>query len=119
MGCRLHGWILVGALLACGGAAAQVGLGFLAETPMARFNADDVKLMNGAIERALAAAEIGTTVSWANEATTSSGEVTAQRAFEHMGRPCRDLRVINRHRRLEASGIYTMCREDGQWKLAQ
>ncbi len=43
----------------------------------------------------------------------------AQRAFEHMGRHCRDLRVVNRHRRLESSGVYTMCREDGQWKLAQ
>lgn len=119
MGRRLHGWVLAWALLACGGAAAQVGIGFLAETPLSRFNEDDVRLMNGAIAKALAAAEIGTTVRWANEATPSSGEVTAQRAFEHMGRACRDLRVINRHRRLEASGIYTLCREDGQWKPAQ
>lgn len=115
----LHGWILAGAWLACGGAAAQVGLGFLAETPMARFNGDDMKLMNGAIEKALAAAEIGTTVRWSSDSTASSGEVTAERAFELMGRPCRDLRVVNRHRRLENSGVYTMCREDGQWKLAQ
>jgi surface antigen len=119
MGRRLHGWILAGALLACGGVAAQVGIGFLAETPMSRFNEADLKLMNGAIERALSAAEIGTTVRWANEATPSSGEVTAERAFEHMGRPCRDLRVVNRHRRLENSGVYTVCREGGQWKLAQ
>jgi surface antigen len=107
--------IVAAALFACGGAAAQVGLGFLAETPMARFNADDLKLMNSAIERALAEAEIGTTVRWANEATSSSGEVTAQRAFENGGRPCRDLRVVNRHRRLENSGLYTMCRDNGKW----
>jgi surface antigen len=112
---RLHGWILAGAMLACGGAAAQVGLGFLAETPMARFNGDDLRLMNGAIEKSLAAAETGTTVRWANEATSSSGEVTPQRAFEHAGRPCRDLRVVNRHRRLENSGVYTLCRDNGQW----
>jgi surface antigen len=118
MGRRLHGWILAGAWLACGGAAAQVGLGFLAETPMARFNDDDIRLMNGAIDKALAAVELGTPVRWANEATSSSGEVTAERAFERMGRPCRDLRVVNRHRRLENSGVYTLCREDGQWKLA-
>jgi hypothetical protein len=96
---RLHGWIVAGAMLACGGAAAQVGLGFLAETPMARFNGDDLRMMNGAIEKALAAAETG----------------TAQRAFEHAGRPCRDLRVVNRHRRLENSGVYTVCRDNGQW----
>lgn len=119
MGRRLHGWILVGALLACGGAAAQVGLGFLAETPVSRFNDADLRLMNGAIDKALSTAEVGTTVRWANEATSSSGEVTAQRAFEQTGRPCRDLRVVNRHRRLENSGVYTLCREGGQWKLAQ
>ena len=115
MGRRPHRWILAGALLACGGVAAQVGIGFLSETPMSRFNEDDVKLMTGAIDKSLAAAEIGTTVRWANEATSSSGEVTAQRAFEHMGRPCRDLRVVNRHRRLENSGVYTMCRDNGRW----
>ena len=119
MGRRLQGWILAGAWLACGGAAAQVGIGFLAETPISRFNEADLKLMNGAIDKALSAAEIGTTVRWSSDGTASSGEVTAERAFEHMGRPCRDLRVVNRHRRLENSGVYTMCRENGQWKLAQ
>ena len=119
MGRTLHGWILAGAWFACGGAAAQVGLGFLAETPLSRFNEADLRLMSGAIDKALTAAEIGTPVGWANEKTPSSGEVTVQRAFERGGRPCRDLRVVNRHRRLEASGVYTMCREDGQWKLTQ
>ena len=106
-------------LLAFSGAAAAFGLGFLSDTPIRRFDADDLRLMNEAIEKALASSETGTPVRWANDSTSSSGEVTAERAFEHMGRPCRDLRVVNRHRRLEASGIYTMCREDGQWKLAQ
>lgn len=107
------------AALLASSVAAAAGLGFLAETPMGKFNEDDLKLMNGAIARALAAAEIGTPIRWANDKTLSSGEVTAQRAFEQMGRPCRDLKVVNRHRTLEASGVYTMCREDGQWKLAQ
>lgn len=111
--------IITAAVLAASGAAAAAGFGFLAETPMGRFNGDDLKLMNGAVEKALSANEMGKPVRWANEKTASSGEVTPQRAFENQGRPCRDLRVVNRHRRLEASGIYTMCREDGSWKLAQ
>ena len=106
------------AFLAAGTAAAQVGLGFLSETPLGRFNADDLRLMNEAIEKSLAAGEMGTPVRWANDQTSSSGEVTPQRAFESQGRPCRDLRVVNRHRTLESSGIYTMCRESGHWKLA-
>jgi surface antigen len=111
--------LVFAAAMLAGGVAAAAGLGFLAETPMGKFNEDDLKLMNGSIDRALSAAEIGKPVRWANEKTSSSGEVTVQRAFEHMGRPCRDLKVVNRHRALEATGVYTMCREDGQWKLAQ
>jgi len=115
----LLGFTVAAALLTGSGMAAAAGFGFLAESPMGRFNEDDLKLMNGAIERALAAAELGTPVGWANERTASSGEVTPQKAFENRGRPCRDLRVVNRHRRLESAGVYTMCREDGQWTLAQ
>ena len=107
------------ALIAGTGRAFAAGLGFLAETPMSRFNEEDLKLMNGAVEQALASAKLGAPVRWANGKNSSSGEVTPQRAFERGGRPCRDLRVVNRHRRLEASGVYTMCREDGHWTLAQ
>jgi len=110
-------WVLLAALLVAGTASAQVGFGFLAETPLARFNADDLKMMNAAIEKALGAPEPGTPVHWANDQTASSGEVIPQRAFEHQGRPCRDLRVVNRHRRLESSGIYTMCRDNDRWSL--
>jgi len=111
--------LVAGALLFGGAAAGAAGFGFLAETPMGRFNEDDLKLMNGAIDKALAASEMGTRIRWGNERTGSSGEVTPQRAFESKGRPCRDLRVLNRHKSLEASGVYTLCREDGGWKLAQ
>ena len=111
MGRSLQRLAIAAVLLAAGGAAGAAGFGFLADSPMGKFNEDDLKLMN--------TVEIGTPVRWANDKTSSSGEVAAQRAFELGGRACRDLKVVNRHRQLEASGIYTMCREDGQWKLAQ
>jgi surface antigen len=111
--------LLAAAVLGGSGAAAAAGYGFLAESPMGRFNEDDLKLMNGAIAEALAAKAIGTPVRWANDRTRSSGEVTPARSFESQGRPCRDLRVVNRHRTLEASGLYTLCRDNGDWKLAQ
>lgn len=107
------------ALLLGSAAAGAAGFGFLAETPMGKFNEDDLKLMNGAIDKALAASEMGTRIRWGNDRTGSSGEVTPQRAFASKGRPCRDLKVLNRHKSLEASGVYTLCREDGGWKLAQ
>lgn len=106
-------------LLAASSIATAAGLGFLAESPLARFNEDDLKLMNAAMEKALTATELGMRTSWVNDKTGSSGEVTPQRAFESRGRPCRELRVVNRHRALEASGVYTMCREDGRWNPEQ
>lgn len=106
-------------LLAVNGVAVAAGLGVLSDAPVRRFNADDLRLMNEAIERALAAGGTGSPVRWANDRTPASGEVTPQRTFERNGRSCRDLRVLNRHGTLEATGIYTLCREDGQWKLAQ
>lgn len=112
----MSGFAVGAALLA--GAAGASGLGFLSDTPLARFDAEDLRLMNGAIEQALASGAPGTPVRWANERTSSSGEVTAERAFESRGRPCRDLRVVNRHRRLESSGVFTLCRDNGQWTLA-
>jgi surface antigen len=116
---RLPGLAIAIALLVGPGGAAAAGFGFLADSPIARFNADDLKLMNGAIDRALVAGEVGVRTSWVNEKTGSSGEVTPQRAFERNGRACREVRIVNRHRTLEASGVYTMCREDGQWTLSQ
>ena len=111
--------LIIVALLGGGGASVAAGYGFLADSPMGKFNEDDLKLMNGAIDKALAAEAMGMPVRWANDKTRSSGEVTPKRAFEYQGRPCRDLRVVNRHRTLEATGVYTMCRDNGEWKLAQ
>jgi surface antigen len=111
--------IMAAALLATSGGAAAAGFGFLSETPLARFNVDDVKLMNGAIDRALAAGEVGTPVRWTGDGTRSSGEVTVQRAFESQGQACRDLRVVNRHRQLESAGVYTLCREGGAWRIVE
>jgi surface antigen len=109
--------LAVGATLFAG-AAGAAGFGFLSDTPLARFDAEDLRLMNGAIEQALSSPATGSPVRWANERTASSGEVTAQRDFDRQGRPCRDLRVVNRHRRLESAGVFTLCRDNGQWTLA-
>lgn len=115
----LPGLAIAIALLAGPGTGAAAGFGFLADSPVGKFNEDDLKLMNGAIDKALAASEVGARTRWVNEKTGSSGEVTPQRTFERNGRACRDVKIVNRHKMLEASGVYTMCREDGQWKLAQ
>lgn len=98
---------------------AASGLGFLSRGPMSRFNDADMKLLNEALGQALKAPQAGITIDWANDKSGASGSVTPQRLFEDKGVPCRELKVVNRHRQLEASGVYTLCRRDGRWKLAQ
>lgn len=108
------------ALVLFAGASAAAGLGFMSKGPMAKFNEADMKLLNAALDQARNAKEPGTPVAWANEKTGSSGEVTPVRLFDEGGRPCRDLKVVNRHKQLEASGVYTMCQQkDGRWVSKQ
>ena len=104
---------------ACVGAVQAAGLGFMSKGPMAHFNEADMKLLNQALDRALAATDTGTAVEWSNAATGASGAITPLRAFDIGGRPCREVKAVNRHRQLESSGVYTLCRGEGRWTLAQ
>ena len=106
-------------VVACVGAAQAAGLGFMSKGPMAHFNEADMRLLNQALDRALAAPETSTAVEWSNAATGAGGAITPLRAFDQTGRPCREVKVVNRHRQLESSGVYTLCRSEGRWKLAQ
>lgn len=99
--------------------AAASNLGFLARGPMSRFNDADMKLLNEAVSQALKAKDVGVANEWRNDKSGASGSITPQRAFDERGAPCRELKVVNRHRQLESSGVYTLCRRDGRWKLAQ
>lgn len=99
--------------------AQAAGLSFMARGPMANFNDADMKLFTGAVGQALTAPKAGSEVRWANEQTGASGEITPQRLYERGGLPCRDLKVVTRHRATESSGVYPMCRRDGRWVLAR
>ncbi len=103
--------------LAAAGAAAATGLGFLAKGPMAKFNDADMKLLNSALEQALTAEQPGAPIEWRNEKSGASGVITPERLFEDSGRPCRELRIVNRHRQVQASGVYTMCLRNGRWEF--
>ena len=116
--CALPAVVLV-AVAAVTSVAQAAGLGFMSKGPMSHFTEADMKLLNQALDRALAAPEMGAAVEWANPATSAGGAITPLRAFEEKGRPCREVKAVNRHRQLESSGVYTLCRSDGRWKLAQ
>ena len=61
------------AVLGAIGGAQAAGLGFMSKGPMAHFSEADMKLLNQALDKALAAPETGTPVEWSNPATSAGG----------------------------------------------
>jgi surface antigen len=90
---------------------------FLDQAPAHHFNEQDNALVTGAIDAVLADNTEGAARTWQNDATGSSGSVTAMGRFEDQGRDCRRLRMLNRARGEEATSTYDLCRIDGVWKL--
>lgn len=93
--------------------ASAQNYGFLRNTPVARFDATDMRLYTNAAKRALEAPELGQPVPWKNEKTGSEGSVTAAAGLRE---GCRTLTVENRHKMLSARGQHHVCQIDGQWK---
>ncbi len=99
-------------------AIAQGNLGFLKDTPMAYFRADDVKLMRAAAAEVLKIARDGTRKDWDNPATGNGGAVTLLTQFSAPdGRPCSQVRVETHAKSMENASTMTVCKgSDGSWK---
>lgn len=99
-------------------AGAQGNLGFLKDTPMAYFGADDVKLMRAAAAEVLKSSKDGTRKDWENPATGNGGAITLLTQFTAPdGRPCNQVRVDTHARSMENSSTMSVCKgADGRWK---
>ena len=101
-------------------AAAQgADLLFLKNSPAARFNSADFKLLRATIDKALAGPVEGPALEWANDKTSASGTVTPAGVDEAAApRKCRKLRIANSHKFTKDEGIYTFCQNSaGKWAL--
>ena len=104
-------------LIATGATRAQI-FNELAASPISRFNADDNRLLLGAIDKALAENADGATLAWKSEQTPAQGSVTPRRSFESDRMPCRDVEIATRYRSRSAQSVHTFCRDSsGAWKL--
>lgn len=89
------------------------------DTPMARFNADDLALMKAKVRQALGAEPGSETLAWKNDATKASGSVTPidRHAWNEMS--CRRVRITNTWARQTQDGAYRFCEKPaGRWKLS-
>jgi hypothetical protein len=112
MGIRAR-WLAAATLIA--GCTAVItasagNLSFLADSPVAYFNSDDMALMREAANKVLDSPDANSQQSWSNARTRASGMAQGRGQFTAAnGTPCRRLRIVNRARGLESDATYTVC----------
>ncbi|MGF1529197.1 MAG: RT0821/Lpp0805 family surface protein [Candidatus Competibacterales bacterium] len=111
-------WLIGSILLALSAGVEAVNLGFLKNTPVARFNDQDMDMAHAALNQALAGPD-GVTVSWENPATGAQGSYTPLDSFQRNGRTCRTAQLAHSARGRQGTGRYTLCQqENGSWGFA-
>jgi surface antigen len=107
------------ALLLSAAAGAQGNLGFLRDSPMAYFNAEDTKLMRAAGIEVLKSSESGTIKEWANPATGNSGVIKLLAIFDAPdGRVCKQVEIGSQAKKMTSTSKMSVCKSaDGRWKL--
>jgi surface antigen len=112
--------LVTAALMLLGAASAQAfNLGFLGDSVMQRFTAQDAQLMSAAMDRALITPEEGSAQEWHNPESGASGSITLRRIYEQGGKPCRRLHTQTTAQAVTSQGIYDLCQEpNGAWTFA-
>jgi hypothetical protein len=97
--------------------ASAGNLSFLANSPVAYFNQDDMALMRENANKVLDSPDANAQQSWSNPRTRASGMAQLRGQFTAAnGTPCKRLRIVNRARGLESDATFTVCRTaDNDW----
>lgn len=86
-------------------------MGWLAETPVSRFNDEDKRLLNDAAKAVVDGAP-GNSRSWENPKTGNHGTLTLLVSFNGSdGRPCHQVRVQNHAQGLSGDSKVTICKD--------
>jgi surface antigen len=109
---------LAAAAVALAPAALAQNLGFAADAPIARMNAQDIRLLTKNYLEALEKLPDGHTNAWLNSKTGHSGTATPQKSFEQAGRRCRLVEFTNAADGLTGRSEFTFCKQpDGAWRI--
>lgn len=103
----------------CAAATGSGNLGFLKDAPITRFKGADLKMFQSNLVDALEQGADGSTRSWTNAKTGSSGEITVIKTFTQDNKRCRRTRIANRAQGYaEAKTDSVFCKEtDGRWTV--
>jgi 17 kDa common-antigen outer membrane protein len=97
--------------------ASAGNLSFLANSPVAYFNSDDMELMRQNATKVLEAPDPNAKQTWSNAKTGASGMAQVRGQFTASnGTPCKRLRIVNKVSGLESDATYTVCKSaDQDW----
>jgi len=91
--------------------ASAGNLSFLADSPVAYFNPDDMELMRQNSLKVLDASGANTKQEWSNAKTGASGWAQVRTQFTASdGVPCKRVRIVNKARGLQSDATYTVCK---------
>ena len=112
------------ALAACSASASAVGLGFLADTPMAYLNKNDKPVFVKAVTDVLNDKKDGETVQWSNEGLRNSvriaAEITASDTEKTDAQTCRKVQVALSAKGQEQTLKLKVCKAGtAAWKVAK
>jgi surface antigen len=108
---------LAACLALAGGALHAANLGFLNNAPLSRMTAEDVDILQSALNDALDNGADGQPTDWANRDTGAGGTLIPLESYDGAGgQRCRRLRVKNHAGGLKAENVLALCRQpDGTW----
>ena len=93
--------------------------GFYQNAVVARFNTQDMALLQAALDAALRDPNDGIAHEWKNEKTAASGAVTSGKTTTVGTAACREVSVLNRYKNDQGEAAYKFCQNaTGAWKLA-
>jgi len=125
MSMRYYQKIIAALVLAVSsGTAAAVGLGFLAETPMAYLNKYDSPALTKAATHALNEQKDGETAQWSNEGLRNSvrihADITASETLKTEAQVCRTLHVALQAKGQDQTLKLKLCKSGSEnWKVAK
>ena len=114
---RILGWLTAFALTGLSFPVLGLNFTFMADSPVASFNASDWKLLNAAADKALDSMPDGKKVVWKNPRTGNGGFFQPLSTTKKNGMRCRNLKMFFEDYRSDTDEYtFLFCRDKGEWR---
>ena len=97
---------------------AAVNLGFMRNSPISKFDDQDLEIFQKAVINALDSAQDGQVISWKSPDSGFNGQIFLLSTSESGNQVCRRMRLVNVAGKLNSNAHYTACRDNvAGWQI--